>query len=92
MGRIVATEGKASGWGIGRLGRAHGTKVLLNKRGVAQRSVGLDGEDGEAATAVIGDEHKLPEWIDAQVGRPRALRAYDIEKRQVTGRRIDAEC
>ncbi len=81
----MSADGKAPGRGIGSLGWPDGANVRLNKRGVAQRSVGLDGEHGETATAIIGDKNKLSERIDAQVGGPPALRAHDIEEGQVTG-------
>ena len=67
--------------------------VLLERGSVAEHAgVRVDRDRDATATRVVGGENVSAGRIDDQVARRGALRGLRVEKRQLTGLRIDGEC
>src|SRR5205814_1467879 len=72
-----------------RLSRLDDARTLMLHRGGcgAEFAVGINGERGDAAAAVIGHEHVLSFLIDGDETRAGPLRRLLIEERQLRGLR-----
>ncbi len=76
------------------MGRPGGTDlagILLDVRGVAQATVGLDRQHRHGAAEVVGHQHEPSGRMDAHIGRTGAAGANGIEQRQLPVGRIDGE-
>ena len=49
-----------------------GAFVLNERRRIFERSIGVDWQTGDTASAVVGDQHILARRVDDEVARPRA--------------------
>ena len=68
-----------------------GALVLYEVGGFAERSIRVDGQDGDAAAAVVGDKGVAAGGIDIDVAGAAANRRLGVDVGEGAGLRVDAE-
>ena len=88
----MAADRKAPGRGIGRMNAAQRAVVLMNINRCAKASIGLNGQNRDAAPEIIRNEDILSCRVDAEVSRTGSMRANHVQRTQIAIRPVDGKC
>ena len=80
-------------WGPDWRSAVHAVAGVLDEvGGRAELAILGDGKHGNAAAAVVGDNHMATDWVEREMARAAAARGLLVDERQLEGPRIDGEC
>ena len=80
---VVSAEGEASRRSMGGLFRSHGAGFVLDVRGGPKAAVRQNRQHRHRAAKVVGHQHKLSRWMDAQIGRASSARTHGVKETQL---------
>src|SRR6266540_4701833 len=88
---VVSAEGETPRRSMGGLLRSHRAGILLDVRGGPQAAVIQNWHHRHGTSKIIGDQHELPGWMDADIGGTRPAGTNGVEQGQLPVSTVNRE-